>query len=428
MQDLTAAGQLAGLVSERAAGGDYRSHLGLMTQIREDFQRMAALLADPGDSSGRTAEDAQDEAGDRLPEIDRIIVYIDDLDRCPPARVVEMLEAVHLLLAVDLFVVVVAIDPRWLLRSITAHYRDILHTPAADAPGTLDDVVDPDDEELWHSTPAQYLEKIFQVVLTLPTLDTTGYRNMLRSLLRPRPDRDIPHSPAPGTAAADAPRAGAPASATGTPVPAAVQLPGQALHNLPAPRVIERVDPLRLEPGEIVLMNLLGPPLLVSTPRAVKRFANSYGLLTALRRDQRDHDLAEQPAATPTGMPYRPYRASLVLLAALIAYPQLGPALCLHLHRIGRTDPDRPWTQFLAELRPHRDLADGHWSNPADPRMTPVQAQQWTSLLTALEQVTDRAALAGHHLPEHLAPWSEWVAPVARLSFPAGRIVAHLER
>ncbi|MFG2961592.1 P-loop NTPase fold protein [Streptomyces sp. NPDC048291] len=45
MQNLTAAGQLAGLVGARAAAGDYRGQLGLMTQIREDFQRMTVLLA-----------------------------------------------------------------------------------------------------------------------------------------------------------------------------------------------------------------------------------------------------------------------------------------------------------------------------------------------------------------------------------------------
>ncbi|MFB7257585.1 hypothetical protein [Streptomyces nojiriensis] len=39
--------------------------------------------------------------------------------------------------------------------------------------------------------------------------------------------------------------------------------------DLPAARVIERVDPLTLEPDEIALLNLLGPPLLVATPRAV---------------------------------------------------------------------------------------------------------------------------------------------------------------
>ena len=42
------------------------------------------------------------------------------LTGAPPRRVVEMLEAIHLLLAVPLFVVVVAVDPRWLLRAIAA--------------------------------------------------------------------------------------------------------------------------------------------------------------------------------------------------------------------------------------------------------------------------------------------------------------------
>ncbi len=45
LQQLSAAGQLAGLVADRAAAGGYRRNLGLMTQIREDFEQMAKLLA-----------------------------------------------------------------------------------------------------------------------------------------------------------------------------------------------------------------------------------------------------------------------------------------------------------------------------------------------------------------------------------------------
>ena len=52
------------------------------------------------------------------PLVDRIILYIDDLDRCPEANVVEVLQAVHLLLAFPLFVVVVGVDSRWLLHSL----------------------------------------------------------------------------------------------------------------------------------------------------------------------------------------------------------------------------------------------------------------------------------------------------------------------
>lgn len=55
-----------------------------------------------------------------------MILYIDDLDRCPPAKVLEVLEAVHLLLALELFVVVVGVDPRWLQRSLRHQYRDLV--------------------------------------------------------------------------------------------------------------------------------------------------------------------------------------------------------------------------------------------------------------------------------------------------------------
>ena len=139
-----------------------------MTQIREDFQHMAQLLvpdpnmpprqprgADatragaPGLKEGGSDATDVDAANDTLPAIDRIVLYIDDLDRCPPRRVVEMLEAIHLLLAVRLFVVVVAVDPRWLLRAIAVHYRDMLQVDTLPGEAAISGMaVDPDDEEL----------------------------------------------------------------------------------------------------------------------------------------------------------------------------------------------------------------------------------------------------------------------------------------
>ena len=79
MQNLTAGGQLAGLVAEQAGSGTYRSRLGLMTQIRTDFERMAQLLAQAN------REPAADDAA-AIAAIDRIVVYIDDLDRADPTE------------------------------------------------------------------------------------------------------------------------------------------------------------------------------------------------------------------------------------------------------------------------------------------------------------------------------------------------------
>ncbi|HEV2638280.1 MAG TPA: P-loop NTPase fold protein [Actinocrinis sp.] len=504
-RDLTAAGQLAGLVADRAGHGDYRARLGVMTRIREDFQNMARLLAQaatepdqpdrstltapndpaenpvpatgrsdrgapdtaegrpraggriaaylrkrtrpqaqaaderdqPGrpvlmtlngaakdptpatDLSGRGAPDA---AKDRLPAIDRIVVYIDDLDRCPPARVVEMLEAIHLLLAVDLFVVVVAIDPRWLLRAITANYRDVLSVdPALASQDGQQGQADPDGDDTWASTPAQYLEKIFQVVFTLPTLDTDGYHSMLRNLVGTRADQPTPappgHPPQIQTAADDD---------TAPAQPAAGDQDDPM--TLPAARIVERVDPLTLDPEEITLLDLLGPPHLISTPRSVKRLANSYGLLTALRRDHRAADLAQTPddAEKPDGPHHLPYRAAAVLLAAMIAYPALGPGLCRHLHYSAADDPGQDWSTFVDSLRPRE--TGRRWSNGAETQMTRPRAQAWLNLANALTHITDEAERLGLPLPGPLKAWARWTVPVARLSFPAGSALAALQQ
>ena len=420
MQDLTAAGQLAGLVAERAKAGSYRGQLGVMTQIREDFERMASLLtraAEPG-----PGPDDTDAVGDELPRIDRIILYVDDLDRCPPRRVVEMLEAIHLLLAAPLFVTVVAVDPRWLLQAIAAQY------PVADVNA---EPADSEAQELWQSTPAQYLEKIFQVILTLPPLDTGGYQRLLRTLVTSRQSQATSVPTAAGERVG--PAAGAVACPTAGPLPDDGDEAEIFGVRLPAGRADDRVDPLTLEPEELALLDLLGPPRLVSTPRAVKRLANSYGLLTAMRRDHRAADLDEQRAIIRdrnTGaiqpVVFRPYRAGMTLLAALVAFPALGPALFMHLHHMATDHPDQPWARFLEDLDP----AEGPrgWHNAAAPSMTAVQAQQWQALLDGLRITAEVAAEHGLPLPGPLRAWQEWVVPVGRLSFPTGHVIRTLDR
>ncbi len=92
-----------------------------------------------------------------FPRIDRIILYIDDLDRCPEKNVVEVLQAVHLLLAFPLFIVVVGVDPRWLLRSLERH--SAVFSAGTEQNGSNGEL---DEDPLWQSTPMNYLEKIFR--------------------------------------------------------------------------------------------------------------------------------------------------------------------------------------------------------------------------------------------------------------------------
>ena len=328
------------------------------------------------------------------------------------------------------------VDPRWLLRAIAVHYRDMLQVDTLPGEAAISGMaVDPDDEELWRSTPAHYLEKIFQVVLTLPPLDQPGYRQLLGTLVNVRRDRtpnptppladEVPRSASPTSPESKHPGGGEDWADL---LPAR---PGEPV-SLPAAPVVERVDPLALEPDELTLLELLGPPLLLTTPRAVKRLANSYGLLNALRQNQRADDLAAHAgtvadiAAKTRSTSYYPYRAAIVLLGALVAHPALGPALFLHLHHAAAATPHRAWSSFLTDLDP-RPGGSG-WHNAADPRMTPVQAQQWQALLKGLRAVAAHADEAGLALPEPLPAWAAWITPVGRLSFPTGRIVGTLDR
>jgi hypothetical protein len=145
---------------DRLSGDDYRKHLGLVATVRDDFDKLAQLIA------------SQDLTDANARPIERVVLYVDDLDRCPAPKVVEVLQAVHLLLAYPLFVVVVGVDSRWLIHSLTTHYgqlaRDNENGVGAD----------------WTATPHHYLEKIFQISYSIKPMDNKGYENLIEQLMK----------------------------------------------------------------------------------------------------------------------------------------------------------------------------------------------------------------------------------------------------
>ncbi|MEP3113551.1 P-loop NTPase fold protein [Nisaea sp.] len=137
-------------IENRAGGDEYRRHLGLISIISRDFQHMSDLMQQQ--SRARYEKGPKE---DDLPSIDRIVLYIDDLDRCPPKVVIQVLEAVHLILAYPLFVVVVGVDPRWLESALKSYHSEQFG-------------------EAGHQVSAKnYLEKIFQLPYRLlpPSVD-----------------------------------------------------------------------------------------------------------------------------------------------------------------------------------------------------------------------------------------------------------------
>ena len=116
--------QVAGYVQ----GPDYAAHMGYQNEVIDDLKFLHERVA--GEP--------------------RIVVFVDDLDRCSDESIMETLQAINLVLGASDFFVVLAIDPDMIYRAI-ARQRGIS-----------------DDDEAAEVFAENYLRKIIQLPLVLP--------------------------------------------------------------------------------------------------------------------------------------------------------------------------------------------------------------------------------------------------------------------
>jgi hypothetical protein len=305
-------------LSERTRTDEYRRHLGLVSVIRRDLLELSRLVGVPLDDQPAPKE--------LVARIDRIVLYIDDLDRCPPARVVEVLEAVHVMLGMRLFVVVVAVDSRWLMRSLHEHYGKLL---PVDAKRTRDAAA------VRFTTPRQFLEKIFQIPFVVPPLDKTLYQNFVH-LLVPVEEPEAPEEASSGDPARRVPSIRLVARAPGSANPALPPAPKIATAapegdgDVPAKGNATDVVPstLKLTLAEREFIEQL--VLLLSTPRSVKALVNVYRVLRArLETPAPDEPTMEQFLVK------REYCVVLLLLAMQIGEPLLAQEMASDLTATG---------------------------------------------------------------------------------------------
>ena len=95
----------------------------------------------------------------------RVVLFIDDLDRCPPEKVIDVIEALHLLLdKTSLFVAVVSVDVRYATRALEKKYSGVL---------------------MKHSAPSgiEYLQKIIQLPFAIPAMTPETTRKYFEAQL-----------------------------------------------------------------------------------------------------------------------------------------------------------------------------------------------------------------------------------------------------
>lgn len=90
---------------------DYSKSVGVIHQIHRDLQRVVRLL--PG--AGPERDDA------------RLVIFIDDLDRCSPGKVASIVEGINMLLASDQkhFLFVIGMDPQIVAAALEHAHKDI---------------------------------------------------------------------------------------------------------------------------------------------------------------------------------------------------------------------------------------------------------------------------------------------------------------
>ncbi|MEL6558837.1 MAG: P-loop NTPase fold protein [Bacteroidota bacterium] len=157
---------LYSFIERRAKSDVYQKELGIVSMIRNDFKILSELFAD------KTKEEQHRDFRSCFSKpLSRIVLYIDDLDRCPEDRVIEVLEAVNLLMAFPLFVVVVGVDPRWVKNALIKKYH-MQFTGKLNGEETGLEPIDA----------TNYLEKIFQVPFHLKKASDDGVKYMLKEL------------------------------------------------------------------------------------------------------------------------------------------------------------------------------------------------------------------------------------------------------
>ena len=142
--------QLAALASRR----DFRDKIGFMADIKDEI-RMIRQLLDAGRDGVRT----------------RLVIFIDDLDRCEPKKAIEVLEAIMLLLADEdgmPFVVVLGIDARIVVKAVEERYGKVLTEAGISG--------------------YEYLDKIVQIPFRIPPPPSAALAQYVTSLLWRSPE------------------------------------------------------------------------------------------------------------------------------------------------------------------------------------------------------------------------------------------------
>jgi len=373
--------RLQAFLEAKVKSDAYQKHLGLISLVRKDFSSLYDLMQKYWDHRKQPVPEVLTEVRDALgelvresqqnvPFIERIVLYIDDLDRCPEDKVVEVLQAVHLMLGLPLFVVVVAVDVRWVSQSIRKYYGRLVGwdddtgtMPAAVAvsasPTTPPSALAA--TALSSASADDYLEKIFQIPYRIHPLEPEVRKTLLSGLLRQ------PY------------------------------LAGGQTDNLQGVIIQQELVPkeLSLYPQELETIEQLYQ-CVGSSPRRVRRLLDVYRLMRGGMEEGDVQDLISK----------RHFAVILALFALLSGAPVTAPRVIELLRKESSRKSDDP----VAKVFAGRTMVD--WSTSAFPAgaIPADEAEVMSYTMSYIDGL-------GLPRPDLLGVLRKWIPEIARYSF-----------
>ncbi len=307
---------LSEFLQTRLEEGLYQKELGLLDQVQSDIQELSDSLL-PSRALGMREREQTDKL---FPRGDpRVVLFIDDLDRCPPDKVVEVLEAAQLLVKTQLFVIVIAIDVRYVTRALENEYRGVLIRSGE--PSGLD-----------------YIEKIIQIPYRVRSVSKPGVIKFMRSQMEIL-EKKKSEKPSPDIEAESENIVSEPGDMANKQVEnARLAVSARAART---ESIIISTEAIQFDPEEYAAITESCSALAVS-PRTMKRLVNVFKLLKLIWYRQ--------------GLEAGPFidikKAMLAILALCSRYPEVLRKLLAEMEAYYRNSSNklkRPLVEFLVE-------------------------------------------------------------------------------
>jgi hypothetical protein len=252
----------------------------------------------------------------------KLVIFIDDLDRCEPPKSADIVEAVNLFLDAEGCVFVIGMDSESVSKSVEVKYKDLFERMKAENTGVV-------------SLGRSFLDKIVQIPFSVPRATPQQITRMVEDSIGAN-IISVPMPQLPNIGELN-PSAGA----SGAPVFDAETNELKGVVTTPPVEIVSspRIDPASYAKPEVRAAILKGTELMADNPRQVKTFINLFRLSIYIANERKI--LEEKIVADQTS------GLNLEKLAMWTACSVRWPSLVKHFHEDTQITPLR---NFLCSI------------------------------------------------------------------------------